>query len=159
MTATEPALRLQHARYDDATSHALIQELQAEYVLRYGGPDQTPVDADEFAAPSGAFLVLILGDDPVACAGLRRHDDQQVEVKRMFVRAPFRGRGLSRQLLAAVEDEARRLGYTRILLETGSAQPEAVGLYRSSGYTAIPGFGYYADSPGNLCFAKDLSPR
>ena len=74
-------------------------------------------------------------------------------------RRQFRGRGLSHQLLTVVEDEARRLGYRRLLLETGRAQPEAVGLYRSSGYRQIAGFGYYADEPGNLCFAKDLPPR
>ena len=150
---------VRHQRYDDATSHALIAELQEEYVDRYGGPDVTPVDPDEFAPPRGAFLVLTVDSEPVACAGLRRHDDQRVEVKRMFVRRPFRRRGLSRGLLAAVEDEAVRLGYRRILLETGSAQPEAVALYRSSGYDQISGFGYYADEPGNLCFAKDLAPR
>jgi GNAT superfamily N-acetyltransferase len=159
VTAPEPRLDLRHQRYDDATSHGLIEELQVEYVQRYGGRDATPVDPQEFAPPQGAFLVLTADDEPVACAGLRRHDDHQVEVKRMFVRGPFRGRGLSRRLLTFVEDEARRLGYSRILLETGSAQPEAVGLYRTSGYQPIPGFGYYADQPGNLCFAKDLEPR
>jgi GNAT superfamily N-acetyltransferase len=146
-------------RYDDATSHTLIQELQLEYVERYGDQDHTPVAPDEFAAPQGAFLVLTVGGSPVACAGIRRHDEVQAEVKRMFVRRPFRGRGLSRTLLAAVEDQAGRLGYRRILLETGRAQPEAVGLYRSSGYDQIPGFGLYADEPGNLCFAKDLPSR
>jgi GNAT superfamily N-acetyltransferase len=157
---TEPAaLVVEPHRYDDTTSHALIEEVQQEYVLRYGGPDSTPVDPDEFAPPNGAFLVLLLDGEAVACVGLRRHDATQAEVKRMFVRRPFRGRGISRRLLTVVEDEARRLGYERILLETGSAQPEAVGLYRSSGYDQIPGFGYYADAPGNLCFAKDLAPR
>jgi GNAT superfamily N-acetyltransferase len=158
MTDAAP-LAMERHRYDDATSQQLIQEVQAEYVVRYGGPDRTPVDPEEFAAPDGAFLILLLDGEPVACVGLRRHDETQAEVKRMFVRQPFRGRGISRQLLRAAEDEARALGYHRILLETGSAQPEAVGLYRSSGYEQIPGFGYYADSPANLCFAKDLTPR
>jgi GNAT superfamily N-acetyltransferase len=158
MTELAPLVVEPH-RYDDATSHALIEEVQQEYVVRYGGPDSTPVDPDEFAAPNGAFLVLLLDAEPIACVGLRRHDATRAEVKRMFVRQPFRGRGISRQLLTVAEDEARRLGYQRILLETGSAQPEAVGLYRSSGYEQIPGFGYYADAPGNLCFAKDLTAR
>jgi GNAT superfamily N-acetyltransferase len=154
-----PELVMERHRYDDATSALLIEEVQEEYVVRYGGPDHTPVDPDEFAEPDGAFLLLSLAGEPVACVGLRRHDATQAEVKRMFVRRPFRGRGISRQLLTVVEDEARRLGYQRILLETGRAQPEAVGLYRSSGYEQIPGFGYYADAPGNLCFAKDLTAR
>ncbi len=145
--------------YDDATSHTLIEELQLEYVDRYGDHDHTPVTPAEFAAPHGAFLVLTLDGSAVACAGIRRHDETRAEVKRMFVRRPFRGRGLSRHLLTAVEAQAAGLGYRRILLETGRAQPEAVSLYRSSGYYQIPGFGLYADEPGNLCFAKDLPPR
>jgi GNAT superfamily N-acetyltransferase len=137
--------------------HDLIEELQEEYVVRYGGRDDTPVDPEQFAPPTGSFLVATQDGEPVGCGGLRRHDEQQVEVKRMFVRTPFRGRGLARVLLAALEDEARSLGYRRILMESGTAQPEAMALYESSGYERIPGFGYYRDSPENRCYAKDLT--
>jgi GNAT superfamily N-acetyltransferase len=89
--------------------------------------------------------------------GLRRHDHEQVEVKRMFVRAPYRGRGLARALVGASEDEARRLGYRVVLMESGTAQPEAMALYESSGYVRTPGFGYYQDSPMNRCYAKSLA--
>ena len=102
-----------------------------------------------------AALVRIEGT-PVACAGLRRHDETAVELKRMFVRVAYRGRGLSRWLLARVEEEARALGYVRVLIETGLKQPEAMGLYESSGYEPIPGFGFYAGSPENRCYAKNL---
>jgi len=55
-----------------------------------------------------------------------------------------------------VEDEARALGYSRVLMETGGAQPEAMGLYESSGYKRIPGFGHYRNEPQNRCYAKTL---
>ena len=74
----------------------------------------------------------------------------------MFIRRPYRGRGYARELLALVEDEARSLGFSRVLMETGLAQPEAIGLYESSGYHRIPGFGHYRDSPMNRCYAKVL---
>ena len=144
-------------RFDTSVAAALIEELQDEYIVRYGGRDETPTDPEQFSPPSGAFLVVRVGDEPAACAGLRRHDDIQVEVKRMFVRFSFRGRGLSRWLLRQVEQQAGDMGYRRILMETGTEQPEAMGLYESSGYRPIPGFGFYADAPENRCYAKDLA--
>jgi GNAT superfamily N-acetyltransferase len=142
--------------YTDDVVRALEAEVQSEYVSRYGGPDRTPIDPEQFAPPDGCFLVGWTGPEAAACGGLRRHDPESAEVKRMFVPARFRGRGYARLLLAALETQARSMGYSRILLETGTAQPEAISLYVSSGYHPVPGFGHYRDSPMNRCFAKDL---
>lgn len=142
--------------YDSAAAHALIEELQEEYVVRYGGRDETPTDPQQFTSPQGRFLLVRVQGEPAGCAGLRRRDDCCVEVKRMFVRAPHRGTGLASWLLARVEEQARRLGYRRILMESGLQQPEAMRLYEKNGYALIPGFGFYADSPENRCYAKDL---
>ena len=150
------AVSLEQLPYDHPVVQALVDDVQAEYVVRYGGPDATPVDPAEFAPPDGAFLVARLDGEPVGCIGLRRHDADRAEVKRMFVRQAFRGRGLARLLMRASEEEARRLGYREVVLETGDEQPEAIALYRSSGYRPVPGFGYYRDSPKNRCFAKLL---
>src|SRR5207344_3353885 len=115
--------------------------VQAEYVQRYGGPDTTPTDPDQFEPPGGVFLVGWAGGAPVACGGLRRHDAESAEVKRMFVPDEHRGQGYARALLAGLEDRARQSGYRRLILETGLAQPEAIALYPSSGYEPIDGFG------------------
>jgi GNAT superfamily N-acetyltransferase len=147
---------LDRVPYDSALAHGLVEELQEEYVLRYGGRDETPVDPTDFAPPQGAFLVARRNDELIGCAALRRRSNEDVEVKRMFIRRPYRGRGYARELLALVEDEARSLGFSRVLMETGLAQPEAIGLYESSGYHRIPGFGHYRDSPMNRCYAKVL---
>ena len=156
ITVSGVTFTLDRVRYDSDEARQLITELQSEYVERYGGPDATPVDPDEFESPNGAFFVGHRDGEFVGCAGLRRHSDTDVEVKRMFIRRPFRGRGYSRQLLELVEDEARTLGFSRVLMETGMAQPEAVGLYESSGYERIPGFGHYRDKANNRCYAKSL---
>jgi len=147
---------LERVRYDSDAAHQLIEELQEEYVLRYGGRDETPVDPDDFAPPRGSFFLVHRDGEVVGCAGLRRRSEDDVEVKRMFVRRPFRGRGYSRDLLALVEAEARTLGFTRVLMETGLAQPEAMHLYETSGYERIPGFGHYRNEPQNRCYAKSL---
>jgi len=67
-----------------------------------------------------------------------------------------RGAGLSRRMLGALEEEARRLGYRRVRLETGFRQHEALGLYRSSGFEEIPRYGPYADDELSVCFEKPL---
>ncbi len=150
-------MRIVEAGYADDVVQRLVAQVQAEYVTRYGGPDGTPVDPDEFTpAAGGTFLVGLVDEEPVACGGLRRHDPTSAEVKRMFVAAGHRGRGHAREVLAALEDAARGLGYARVILETGMAQPEAIALYESSGYHRIPGFGYYRNSPLNRCYAREL---
>ena len=143
--------------FDGPTAAALIAEVQREYIVRYGGHDEAPVDAAEFAAGrGGAFIVALAGGVPVGCVGLRRHDAAMAEIKRMYVRANDRRRGLGRVLLRAAEERARLLGYARVLLETGTRQPEAIALYTSDGYLPLAGFGHYHGHPGSRAFAKDL---
>jgi GNAT superfamily N-acetyltransferase len=143
--------------YDGPDAQRLIDAVQAEYVERYGGPDDTPVDPAEFTPPQGLFVVGYLDGVPVATGGLRRHATAEVEVKRMYVAPHARRRGLARLVLSALEDRARALGAVRIVLETGQMQPEAISLYETSGYALIDGFGHYRDAPLSLSFAKSLS--
>lgn len=143
--------------FGGAVAQALVAAVQLEYVARYGSEDVTPVDIAEFTPPRGEFLVAYLAGAPVGCGGWRQHDDTVAEVKRMYVAADVRGRGLSRRILAALEASAATAGFARIILETGDRQPEAIGLYRSAGFTQIPNFGVYGDEPGCVCFGKDLA--
>jgi GNAT superfamily N-acetyltransferase len=153
------SLRIDAVGYDHPDAARLIEEVQQEYVVRYGGPDDSPVDPAEFAPPGGLFLLGYLGGIGLVCGGWRAHGPDvgtDAEIKRMYVTPAARGRGLARRMLAELERTARAAGYHRLILETGSKQPEAVGLYRSSGYTEIPAYGYYAGSPHSMHFAKLL---
>ena len=153
----QPApLELVEAAYDSDLVQQLVAEVQEEYVQRYGGPDDTPLTPADFAPPAGVFLVALVGDEPVGCAGLRRHGADEVELKRLYVRAGHRRRGHARTLLTAVEDRARAQGHRRLVLETGSEQPEAVALYGAAGYAEIPPYGHYADSESSIHLGKDL---
>jgi GNAT superfamily N-acetyltransferase len=154
-------LTIREERYDGPAATALIAEVQAEYVVRYGGPDEAKVDPDEFAPPRGMFLVGYLDDAPVATGGWRLLDDGPkgevvAELKRMFVVAAHRRRGLSRVMLRALEDTARTAGVRRMILITGIKQPEAMELYRTSDYDVIEGFGHYAGYPDARFFGKVL---
>jgi putative acetyltransferase len=98
------------------------------------------------------IAALVLGG-PGSDAG------SEAELKRMFVAPEARGAGVATALLAALEQTAVELGVTRLVLETGPRQPEAIALYEKHGYAPIPNFGPYINDPLSLCFAKDLSDR
>jgi GNAT superfamily N-acetyltransferase len=151
-----PDFVIEARRYDDAVVSRLVAEVQQEYVERYGGPDETVVDPEEFTPPDGLFLVGLLAGEPVASGGWRRHSETSAEIKRIYVSASARRRGLARMMLGALEQSAREAGITRLVLGTGTEQPEAVALYEVAGYTTTDGFGHYAGAPKALFFGKDL---
>ena len=158
-----PGWRLERVPISHPDAAPLVEEVQQEYVARYGDRDQTPIDAAYFEDPDGAFFVGYLGDDAVVTGAWRRRGDVvadgsrlTAEVKRMYVTPRARGRGLARAMLGHLEDSARVSGAEVMVLETGLRQPEAITLYEASGYHRIAGFGYYQDSPLSRCMARRL---
>lgn len=135
---------------------------RAELDARYGSDDHEPG-----IVPSGddvrVFLVARGTDgDAIVCGGLRPLDepvlgDAVAEIKRMYAAPEARGTGAATALLRGLEDEARALGIRRLVLETGTAQPDAVRFYTREGYAPIPLYGHYVGSDLSLCFAKDLT--
>lgn len=151
--------------YGDPDAMRLIAEVQDEYVQRYGGPDETPIEHAMFEPPHGSFFVGYVAGEAVATGAWRRRDvlafgtTSTAEIKRMYVVPRLRGAGLARQMLAHLEESAAESGADALILETGIRQPEAIALYESSGYTPIPGFGFYRDVPLSRCFGKPLQAR
>ncbi|MBP2053437.1 GNAT superfamily N-acetyltransferase [Streptomyces griseochromogenes] len=158
-------MNIRRVRFDHPDALELNDEVQAEYHLRYGdGGDATVLDAIDFDPPRGVYLIAYDEHDrPVATGGWRSQDrneegneDGDAELKRMFVVARMRGRGLARRMLTALEEDARAAGRIRMVLETGTKQPEAIALYTSSGYAPCVKFGYYRHYEDSRCFAKEL---
>jgi putative acetyltransferase len=147
--------------FDDPDVQALAHAQQEEMRGLYGGEaDIGPTrEAAMFVEPDGVFLVARADDGAaVACGGIARFDDARAELKRMYVVPERRGRGLGRRILVELEDAARRLGYAAVVLETGDRQPEALGLYESSGYERIPCYPPYDSRALSLCLEKRLPP-
>ena len=146
--------------WDDEVARELREAQQAELAGLYGQLDE---GHDMGGADVVAMLVGHLGGRPVACGALRDAADLADEVgpgaaelKRMYVAPRVRGRGLSWDVLRALEARARVLGYRRLILETGLAQPAAIALYEAAGYEQVPSFGAYSCAPNSVCYAKDL---
>jgi GNAT superfamily N-acetyltransferase len=132
----------------------LIRELDAEIVARYPGSPINGIDAANFEKDGGYFVVAREAGRAVGCGAFRPADDQCAEIKRMFVKASARRRGIARKILRHLEEEIRRRGYQSIVLETGRDQPEALALYEAEGYFPIPAFLGYVGSPISRCYAK-----
>jgi putative acetyltransferase len=137
----------------------LIRALNAELESRYpeDGANFFRLDADEVREGHGAFLVADLNGDPIGCGAVRRIEPLVAEVKRMYVAPRARGLGVGRQIVAALEAEAVRLGATRLVLETGPRQPEAIAVYLRAGFVEIPLYGEYVGSNFSVCMAKDIA--
>lgn len=148
-------MRIEILAYDHPDAVRLVEATQQEYVVRYGAPDETPLEAADFAPPRGLFLIGYVDDVAVATAGWRSHGTD-AELKRMFVVPSARGNGLARTMLAVAERTAYEAGHSRLILETGDRQPEAIALYRSAGYTEVPAFGHYACAPESVHLGKIL---
>jgi GNAT superfamily N-acetyltransferase len=152
-------LVLSRERFDAQVVQALLAALDAELDARYAdeGIDPPVHDPRDYESPRGVLLVARLGGEPVGCGALRPGPAEGVgEVKRMYVAPAVRGRRVAERLLAELLEAARRLGYRRLVLETGTEQPEALRLYQRLGWTPVPAFGHYRDSPLSRCYGLDL---
>ncbi|MEX5721846.1 GNAT family N-acetyltransferase [Geodermatophilus maliterrae] len=137
---------------DDPALRALVAAQEQEVMARYGVADAGP----GLSATSPCLLAHLDGE-PVGCVALGSLGDGVGEIKRMYVTPRARGHRIGRLLLEHVEDLAARYGYRLLRLETGTKQPEAVGLYRSAGWQQIPCYGYFKDDPTTFCFEKALT--
>jgi len=155
-------MNIHRVGYGHPDAMRLIDEVQAEYVVRYGGPDETPLDPLMFEPPSGSFFVGYVDGRAVATGAWRRATVEALgtshtaEIKRMYVAPSGRGRGLARLMLAHLEADAHAHGAEAMVLETGTRQPEAIALYESSGYVEVPAFGHYKDEPISRCYGRRL---
>ncbi len=136
----------------------LFLALNAELSMLYteDGANHFGLEPHEVTEGQGAIFVAYEGDDALGCSAIRRLDDSTAELKRMYVVPQARGIGVALLLTRALEDEARKLGVRRLVLETGGRQPEALALAEKLGFARIAPFGEYVDSPLSVCMGKEL---
>lgn len=102
-------------------------------------------------------IVIYEDDKPVACGAIREFSPEATEVKRMYTLPELRGKGYASRVLSELEKWAAELSYQKCVLETGNRQPDAIGLYKKSGYKVIPNYGKYAGVENSVCFEKELN--
>lgn len=134
----------------------LVNALDADLAVRDGADHAFYA---QFNKITGIPYVIVAyaGEKPVGCGALKPFDEENLEVKRMYVIPEFRGKGVAAQILEALENWAAKLNYNRCVLETGEKQPEAIALYKKNGYQRIENYGQYQGVANSLCFAKTVS--
>jgi putative acetyltransferase len=142
--------------WDDLDAVRLREAQRTELDARYGTDDHEPGAVPTAETVAVFLLARDAGGTAVGCGGLRLLGPGSGEVKRMYVDPAARGTGVAAALLRALEDHARDLGITRLLLETGTGQPDAIRFYQREGYAPIEAYGPYRDEPLSRCFARDL---
>lgn len=105
---------------------------------------------------NNTVVVAYLEDIPVGCGCFKKFDNDSVEIKRMFVKDDFRGKGIARKILTELEKWAAETGYKNTVLETGCKQFEAINFYTNFGYYRIGNFGQYAGNTNSICMSKSL---
>ena len=102
-------------------------------------------------------VVIAYDDDvPVGSASFKKYDDENAEVKRVFVKEEYRGQGISYELMKMLEEQARKKGFKYFILESGEPLVAAMALYRKIGYIVIPNYGQYVDMEESVCMKKKL---
>jgi putative acetyltransferase len=131
----------------------LILSSDSHLAALYPAESNHLTDIAALASPDVSFLAAFCAGEAVGCGALVRTRPGECELKRMFVAAAHRGRGLGRRILRALEaiaSEEKRV----VRLEAGVKQPEAIALYRSAGFVAIAPFGSYAPDPLSVFMEK-----
>ena len=93
---------------------------------------------------------------PIGCAAFKKYNNECAEVKRVFLKQEYRGRSISKKLMAQLENVAKEKGYRYLILESGAPLVAAMSLYKKIGYVTIPNYGPYADMPDSICMKKEL---
>lgn len=128
----------------------LSERLNLEFDLKKAGDPELP----QMKHPNGTFVVARLNETPIGCVGVKGNGDCLAEIKRMWIAPAARGLGLARRLMTNAEIAAKKLGISTLRLDTNSTLIEAVGLYRSMGWTEIERFN---DDPyPDLFFEKQI---
>jgi putative acetyltransferase len=134
----------------------LVRLLDKDLAIRDGADHSFYAQFNKIDAIKNV-VVAYQNEFPVGCGAFKKYDEETVEIKRMFVRPEYRGKGIAGTVLTELENWAITLGFKFAVLETGKKQPEAIRLYEKSGYELIPNYGQYAGIENSVCMKKSLN--
>ncbi len=142
MLAPAPPVRFLYVDSGELVAHAraLFREYQAEIgvdLCFQGFEEELARLPGDYAPPGGRLIVALHGAELAGCVALRRLDERVGEMKRLYVRPPFRGKGIGRELARTILDDARLIGYRAVRLDTLPSMQQAIALYRALGFRDV----------------------
>lgn len=136
-----------------------------QYLNNTNGEQQNTI-YDQYNHTDDLHSVVMIYDNkiPIACIGIKKYvplEDEKklvnsVEIKRMFVKSEYRGQGLAKTMIDALETKAKTDGFKKMMLETGMKMNSAIGLYTSCGYQKIDNYGPYKELSDSVCMCKSF---
>ncbi len=134
----------------------LVKQLDADLAIRDGEDHAFYDQFNKLDAIKHTVVAYNEANRAVGCGAIKQFETGIMEVKRMFVPLKERGKGIAGEILKELEIWAKELGNDKCILETGIKQPEAISLYKKSGYRFIDNYGQYAGVENSVCFEKLL---
>ena len=143
-------------RPDSEDAIALITELEAHLDPLYPTESRHGYSVEKLLRTGVSFFVIRDHDALIGCGGVQFFGTEYAEIKRMYIRPQFRGRGFARLMLDHLSEHSRSNGINVLRLETGIHQHAAIALYESAGFQSIPPFGEYKPDPLSRFYEKLL---
>ena len=134
---------------------SLVKELDA-YLKVTDGEDHAFYNQYNGLESIQNCVVAYRDEKPIGCGAIKPFDHSRIEIKRMFLKPDYRGKGTAENIIAELEKWAKEKGFVKAILETGDRQVEAVKFYHKVGYKTIPNYGQYAQMENSNCFEKLL---
>ncbi len=148
---------LKRTNSDDKDFKALIAQLDKDLSGRYGIKQ---LEYDQYNVIENLETVVVVYNDngPIGCGCFKKFDNHTAEIKRMFVSANERGKGIGAMIMIELEKWTVESGFKNLVLETGTEQPEAVHLYKKQGFNIIPCYGpYIGNEEFSICMKKIIN--
>ena len=148
-------ITLKRTNSDNPDFQKLVSELDKYLAIRNGEANDFFVQFNKIDQLKHV-VVVYENDRAMGCGAMKEYTADTMEIKRMFVPAENRGKGLASIVLKELENWAKERGYGKCILETGEDMTDAVGLYKKHLYKVIPNYGQYQDVEDSLCFEKEI---
>lgn len=132
----------------------ITEELSTNLYLRFGSDGKNSFTDWQYDNSKFVFVIAEIDNKIVGCGAIRPIDENIGEVKRMYSKFP--GKRIGQTILSFLENKAKAIGYSDLVLETRVKNQEATQFYQKQGYKVIPNYGKYTDRPEAICFGKSL---
>ena len=150
-------MRFKYTDGGNADFITLCHELD-EFLNEIAGGEENRAEYIPYNQLNDIQDVIVAYDNelPVGSASFKKYDNECAEIKRVFVKKEYRGKGISKSLMELLENRAREQGYHYLILESGEPLTAAMALYKKIGYTIAPNYGPYQDMPESICMKKKI---
>ena len=141
---------------DNIDFKMLVAELDFHLVDFYG-EEQDFFDKHNKVGAIKHVIVIYDNCIPIGCGGIKEYSNSVMEIKRMYTKPNYRGKGIASSILSSLENWAIELGYSSTILETLKAKESVISMYSKNGYEIIPNYGQYENIVSSVCMRKCIN--